>query len=173
MNVAIAGIPGAGKSTLALHLSVRFGFPILATGDVARAADPTGVGAGGLADEASFRSAYFEWLAKLAGPVILDGIPRTRGQVELLPNGTRIVVLTCTPRTARARLLLRRRSDDTPVIIQRRIEEQTEHLEARQADGWLYRLVGMSAVFRTDDKTPQEIADEVVEHLGALRVANR
>lgn len=174
MSLAIAGIPGAGKTTLALHLMDELGWPILSSGDIARAVDPGGVAAGGLADEASFRSAWFKQLGLLqAGPVIFDGIPRSREQVELLPNGTQIIMLVCPFAVAVSRLTRRGRADDTTDVIVRRLEEQVALLEAAQADGWLYRLIGMQAVFRTDRKTPQELAALVVERLGVWNATSR
>lgn len=157
--VAIAGIPGAGKSTLARELGARYGWPVLVTGDIARKVDPEGVGAGHLADEERFRAAFEKELdfMLLSGPVILDGIPRNRPQMHLLPEGTIIIALTCSPFESYSRLLRRGRSDDTPELVNRRLHEQIDLLEANRWNGWLFAAAGVQNVIDTTRRPASEV----------------
>ena len=95
-NVVLLGAPGAGKGTQAPILAARLGSPVVATGELFRAAvrDGTPVGlearrfmdAGQLVpDEITIRLLR-ERLAQpdAAGGVIFDGFPRTRAQAEAL-----------------------------------------------------------------------------------------
>ena len=94
--VVLLGAPGAGKGTQAPILAERLGIPVVATGDLFRAAvrEGTPVGlearrymdAGQLVpDEITIRLLR-ERLAKpdAANGVIFDGFPRTRAQAEAL-----------------------------------------------------------------------------------------
>lgn len=165
--VAVAGIPGAGKTTLARALAEHYGWGYIGTGDTARAVDPKSLAQGGMADESLFREAFKMRLAKWTGPemVVLDGIPRSRGQIELLPYFTTLLALTCRPDIARERLLRRGREDDTPDLVDRRITEQSDLLDVQHADGWLYTLAGWGRVINTSQKRPEEIAADVIAFL--------
>ena len=95
-NVVLLGAPGAGKGTQAPILAERLGIPVVATGELFRAAvrEGTPVGlearrymdAGQLVpDEITIRLLR-ERLARpdAAGGVIFDGFPRTRAQAAAL-----------------------------------------------------------------------------------------
>jgi len=165
--LAIAGIPGAGKTTLASALSEHYGYGILSTGDVARSVDPLSLADGGLADEDLFRVAFRVALDRQdwSKVVILDGIPRNRGQIDLLPYFAKIVVLVCRPDVAKARLLARGRSDDTPELVERRVREQSILLDADHADGWIYQVVGWGSVVNTTRKRPEDVAADMIDFL--------
>ncbi len=94
MNIVLFGKPGAGKGTQAPRLAERLGVPLLATGDVLRAAVREGTPLGreakaymdrgdlvpdsvilGIVREALAQPAY-------AGGVILDGVVRTVPQAD-------------------------------------------------------------------------------------------
>lgn len=170
--VAIAGIPGSGKTTLARGLAEARGWVVLSTGDIARAVDPDGLAAGGLADESAFRRGWDAALASVKDTgttVVFDGIPRSRGQLDLLPEGTKLLGLNVRPDIARQRLLLRGRPDDTDDIIGRRIEEQSALLEVRHADGWFYTVAGWGAVVDTSRKLPPAILAGVLGYLDGTR----
>ena len=108
MNVVVLlGAPGAGKGTQAPLLAARLGVPVIATGDLFRAAvrDGTPLGvearrymdAGQLVPDEITVKLLLERLARpdAAAGVILDGFPRTAGQAEALDaalaeRGTRV-----------------------------------------------------------------------------------
>lgn len=165
--IAITGIPGAGKTTLANGLVKARGWKVLSTGDIARRIDPAGVSAGVMAVEGAFRAAFAETFATLGQHpvVVLDGIPRSEEQLALLPEGTVIIGLNCRPDIAKDRLLRRERSDDTAEIIDRRIAEQTDLLGINRQDGWLFGAAGWGGVVATSIKSPGQILIDVIGYL--------
>jgi len=105
--VVLLGAPGAGKGTQAPILARRLGVPVLASGDLLRAAVAAGTALGRAADRYMSRGQlvpddtivdiFLERLAAAdaAGGAVLDGFPRTRGQAEALdralaPRGGRV-----------------------------------------------------------------------------------
>jgi adenylate kinase len=94
--VVLLGAPGAGKGTQAPVLAKRLGVPILASGELLRAAVTARTALGTAADRYMSRGQlvpddtivdiFLERLAAedAAGGAILDGFPRTRGQAEAL-----------------------------------------------------------------------------------------
>jgi adenylate kinase len=94
--VVLLGAPGAGKGTQAPILAERLGVPVLASGDLLRAAVAAGTALGRAADRYMSRGQlvpdetivgiFLERLAAAdaAGGAVLDGFPRTRGQAEAL-----------------------------------------------------------------------------------------
>ena len=94
--VVLLGAPGAGKGTQAPLLAERLGIPVVATGDLFRAAvrDGTPLGldarrymdAGQLVPDEIVIRLLLERLGRpdAAGGVILDGFPRTAVQAEAL-----------------------------------------------------------------------------------------
>ena len=94
--VVLLGAPGAGKGTQAPVLADRLGVPILASGDLLRAAvaarTPLGAAAdrymsrGQLVPDDTIVDIFLERLAAddARGGAILDGFPRTRAQAEAL-----------------------------------------------------------------------------------------
>ena len=167
--VAIAGIPGSGKSTLAAGLSDRLGWPVLSTGDIARKIDPASIAAGGVADPPAFARAFLAAYREAkpgAGTLILDGIPRYREQIDLLPERTVLIGLTCRPDIAIERQIRRARpGDDDVETVRFRTNTQAGLLEVDIADGWLYRLAGWGAVVNTSRDLPDVITAQVVAYL--------
>lgn len=94
--VVLLGAPGAGKGTQAPILAEHLGVPVLASGDLLRAAVAARTPLGGVADRYMSRGQLVPddtivdiFLERLAGEdaadgAILDGFPRTRGQAEAL-----------------------------------------------------------------------------------------
>jgi len=94
--VVLLGAPGAGKGTQAPILAEHLGVPVLASGNLLRAAvslrTPLGTVAdrfmsrGQLVPDETIVDIFLERLAAddAAGGAILDGFPRTRGQAEAL-----------------------------------------------------------------------------------------
>ena len=95
-GVVLLGAPGAGKGTQAPVLAERLGVPILASGDLLRAAVAAGTPLGREADRFMSRGQLVPddtmvrvFLDRLEAPdatggAILDGFPRTRVQAEAL-----------------------------------------------------------------------------------------
>jgi adenylate kinase family enzyme len=170
--IAITGIPGSGKTTLARGLAEARGWIVLGTGDIARRIDPESLVAGGMANEARFQVAFraaMDAVDDWSKPLILDGIPRCQEQLVLLPYSTQIIGLTCRADIARDRLLRRGRPDDTPEIVARRVEEQSFLLDVRHADGWLYHVAGWGSVVNTSDKRPGVILRDVLAFLDGTK----
>ena len=105
--VVLLGAPGAGKGTQAPILAARLSVPVLASGELLRAAVAAGTPLGRAADRYMSRGQlvpddtivdiFLERLAAddAAGGAVLDGFPRTRGQAEALdralaPRGSRV-----------------------------------------------------------------------------------
>jgi adenylate kinase len=105
--VVLLGAPGAGKGTQAPILARRLAVPVLASGDLLRAAVAAGTPLGRAADRYMSRGQlvpddtivdiFLERLAAsdAAGGAVLDGFPRTRGQAEALdraltPRGSHV-----------------------------------------------------------------------------------
>jgi adenylate kinase len=94
--IVLLGAPGAGKGTQAPVLSERLGIPILASGDLLRAAVAAGTPLGRVAERYMSRGQLVPdetivgvFLDRLEQPdarvgAILDGFPRTRIQAEAL-----------------------------------------------------------------------------------------
>lgn len=94
--VVLLGAPGAGKGTQAPILAGHLGVPVLASGDLLRAAVAARTPLGAVADRYMSRGQLVPddtivdiFLERLAADdardgAILDGFPRTRGQAEAL-----------------------------------------------------------------------------------------
>jgi adenylate kinase len=94
--VVLLGAPGAGKGTQAPILAEHLGVPVLASGNLLRAAVSARTALGAVADRFMSRGQlvpddtivdiFLERLAAddAAGGAILDGFPRTRGQAQAL-----------------------------------------------------------------------------------------
>lgn len=168
--VAITGLPGAGKTTLALGLSELTGWPVMSTGDIARRVDPAGLSRGELANEQLFRAAFLGALGSYTPPVILDGLPRSRGQVELLPPDTLVFALWCRPDIAIGRLLRRGRSDDTEALAKKRVAEQADLLEFDlPGRGWAREIAGWEGSLNTSVAKPGWILERVFGYVTGER----
>ena len=98
MNIVLFGKPGAGKGTQAPALSARLGIPVLASGELLRAAVTAGTPLGREADRYMSRGqlvpdetivrVFLDRLeaADARGGAILDGFPRTKVQAEALDD---------------------------------------------------------------------------------------
>ena len=170
LNVLLLGPQGAGKGTQGKLISVEYGIPHIATGDILRGAmaDGTELGrqvkpiydSGGLVPDEIMTELIRERLAAddAAEGFVLDGFPRTAVQAEALDETLdeigrplSIVLEFQLPEEVAIERLRRRaedegRADDTPEAIRTRLRlyhEETEPLiEHYRARG---NLVGVRA----------------------------
>jgi adenylate kinase len=143
MRMLLIGAPGAGKGTQATLISERFGIAHISSGDLLRMHVQDNTTIGRAAKEYLARgdlvpdSIVMDMLRKpvvaanAAGGYVLDGFPRTVAQAEAAYETARglgvaveVAVYLEVPRAELTRRLLARGrgSDDTPDVIQRRLE---------------------------------------------------
>lgn len=187
IRMLIVGAPGAGKGTQAGALAAAFGVPAISTGDIFRENIKNGTELGKqvqaiteqgqLVPDSLTNELIRDRLAQadVAAGFLLDGYPRTVGQVEFLTEllaaeGDKldaVVELVTDEEAVVARLLKRAqeqgRVDDTEEVIRHRQEvyrEQTEPIVGIYADrGALVRVDGMGTV--------DEVAQRIVDGLAA------
>src|SRR5512133_1988232 len=143
--VLLVGPPGSGKTTQARSLAKKYGIPAISMADLLKAEMSGGkkdavskalaasVASGDvLPDEAATDLIRLHLLrTDLSKGFILDGFPATAGQAKALDRmlqeqqlpKTVVVVLDAPDDVIRKRMLARRRADDKPEIIERRIQE--------------------------------------------------
>ncbi len=149
MKLLFIGPPGAGKGTQAARVAETLGIPHISTGDMFRHHVITGTDLGLRVDAIMKAGEYVPdeitvemleeriSLPDAGAGFILDGFPRTAGQVEALDRliGTdgldRVVVLEVDEDALVERLLARGRADDTEETVRNRFkvyQEQTAPL---------------------------------------------
>jgi adenylate kinase len=149
MKLLFIGPPGAGKGTQASRVAERLGIPHISTGDMFRYHVSAGTELGKRVDSIMKAGDYVpdevtvEMLEEritqpdASGGFILDGFPRTEGQVEALDGLIgragldAVVVLNVSEDALLERMLGRGRPDDTEDTIRNRFkvyQEQTEPL---------------------------------------------
>jgi adenylate kinase len=180
VRLLFVGPPGAGKGTQAARVAERLGIPHVSTGEMFRALDETTelgrrVEAIMAAGDYVPDDVVVEMLAgRIAQPdatagFILDGFPRTAGQVAALDgllgeDGLdQVVVFEVDEDELVARMLSRGRADDTEETIRNRFrvyEQQTAPLIALYEDrGRVVSVDGMGDI--------EEITDRVLDAIGA------
>ncbi|QCR44691.1 adenylate kinase [Curtobacterium sp. SGAir0471] len=179
-RLIIVGPPGAGKGTQAGRIAEGFGVPAISTGDIFRKnvseGTPLGVQAKAIMDAGNYvPDELTNELVKsrLAEPdaaqgFLLDGYPRTVGQVEYLDallaeqgSGIDAVVQLVADQDALVARLLKRaeeqgRSDDNEETIRRRQEvysEQTAPIVAAYAErGLVVDVDGLGGIDEVGDR---------------------
>ena len=177
--VVLLGAPGAGKGTQAPLLADRLGIPVVATGDLFRAAvrdqTPLGTQAKGYMDAGQLvpdEITIALLLDRLSQPdaargVILDGFPRTRVQAQALDSA-----------------LAER---DASVAVAVLVEVPAEELVRRLSGRWICRAAGHpyhevsspprvagrcdidgSELYQRPDDQPETIRARMAQQLGAL-----
>jgi adenylate kinase len=183
-RLIVFGRQGAGKGTQAVRLAGHYGIPHISTGDMLRsaAAEGTELGlrakvlmdAGDLVPDDVMEGIVTERLAKpdAATGWLLDGYPRTLGQVEALGRNLGedfvdlAVNLDVPTDIVTERMVARGREDDTEEAIRRRLElyeQQTAPLLAWFAERDL--LVEVDGV-GTEDEVFDRLVTVVDTHLG-------
>jgi len=186
LKLLLIGPPGAGKGTQAARVAGRLGIPHISTGDMFRHHVSTGTELGKLVDSIMKAGEYVpdeitvEMLRErltepdAADGYILDGFPRTAGQVAALDgligaDGLDTVVVFDVDEDALVeRLLSRGRADDTEDTIRNRFkvyEEQTAPLlDVYNPRGIVVRVEGIGEV--------EEITDRILSALSNYQVPN-
>lgn len=184
-RLLIVGPPGAGKGTQATGLAEAYGIPAISTGDIFRANIKNGTelgkkvqaitAAGELVPDSLTNELVEDRIAQddAANGFLLDGYPRTLGQVEFLTGllGSQgqaidaVVQLEVDTDAVVARLLKRAqelgRVDDTEEVIRHRQEvyanETAPILGVYEERGALVKVDGMGTV----EEVAQRILDAV------------
>jgi adenylate kinase len=173
------GPPGAGKGTQAGRVAERLGIPHVSTGDMFRyhVSEGTQLGlevdaimkAGGYVPDEITVAMLAERIAQpdAGSGFILDGFPRTEGQVQALDELLgdqpldRVVVFQVPENELVARLLARGRADDTEETIRTRFRvylEQTQPLlDTYESRGLTVDVSGVGEV--------DEITERILEVL--------
>ena len=163
--ILLVGPPGSGKTTQAKFLGKKYGIPAFSMADllkremsgkkdaVSKAMAASVASGDVLPDEAATDLIRLHLLrTDLSKGFILDGFPATAGQAKALDRmlqeqqlpKTVVVVLDAPDDVIRKRMLARRRVDDKPEIIDRRIQEFRN--QAALLAGW----AGQTKVVRVD-----------------------
>ena len=190
MRLILMGPPGAGKGTQAKYVAEHFKIPAISTGDIFRANITNGtelgrqvkaiLGSGGYVPDEVTNAIVRDRLAQTdaVGGFLLDGYPRTPGQVEALDEMLSeqgfaldiVLELTVDTDEVVGRLLRRAqegRADDTEDVGRERLRiyrEETAPLAATYRERGLLRQVdGVGTV--------QEVTARLVSVLEQGRVA--
>lgn len=191
MNILVLGPQGCGKGTQAQRIKAVYGIPHIATGDMIREMKelPTEVGRelkavydrGDLVSDDLMIRLIRDRLSRgdtVAG-FVLDGFPRTMAQAEALDEvlgelGRELDVVfdfRVPDRAVLMERLLRRaelegRSDDTPEVIQRRLELYDQNTAPLIE---YYRSTRVNVVGLHADRTIDEVFREVEDALSSVQ----
>lgn len=187
MRLLIMGPPGAGKGTQAARIAEHYGIPAISTGDIFRSniKDRTDLGqqvekilaAGGYVPDEVTNEIVSDRLTwpDAAGGFLLDGYPRTPGQVAFLDEALGdhpldgVIQLTVDADAVVERLLKRAavdgRSDDTEEVIRDRqaiyTSETAPLLALYRERGLVAEVDGMGDV--------DEVTTRLIEAIDGLR----
>jgi adenylate kinase len=180
MKLLFIGPPGAGKGTQASRVAERLGIPHISTGDMFRHHVSSGTDLGLQVDAIMKSGEYVPdeitvsmLRERLAEPdaqagFILDGFPRTAGQVEALDgligeDGLdHVVVLEVDEDELVERLLARGRADDTDATVRNRFavyQDQTAPLlNVYRGRGSLVHVSGMGPMDEVTERILSALA---------------
>ena len=182
--IILLGPPGAGKTTQAQFLKKHYRIPFFSAAEIVRKSqgkkskvsrrlEPQAASGELLSDDA-LNQLMLQNLKKadLTRGFILDGYPANRVQAQFLNSTARdlrlpepaVVMLEVPDSVATQRMTARRRADDNPATIERRLADYHNEAEAvRQANP-------PARILRVDGtRHEQEISREIVRQLDDLR----
>ena len=180
MQLLFIGPPGAGKGTQAGKVAARLGIPHVSTGEMFRDHVARGTDLGKEVDAVMAAGAYVPddiTVAMLQERIgqddarhgfILDGFPRTVGQVESLDGLLgdagldKVVVLAVDEDELTERLMARGRPDDTEETIRNRLKV---YLEQTQPLIDLYERRGLNVTVDGIGEV-DEVTDRILRALG-------
>jgi len=184
--ILVLGPPGSGKTVNAKKISQRYGIPMINMADLLKNAAGWGkagsrmilrpaIDSGDLVSDEVSVNLLEQRLGKVDASkgFILDGFPLTAKQAEYLESVSRqrglrqpvVVHLTVSDATATQRMMKRRRADDKPEIIERRLAEY--HAQAELVLQRYPQVVTIDAA-----GAPDEVWRKVEQGLDTL-VSNR
>ena len=142
MNIFVFGTQGSGKSTHAEYIAGKLGIPYIYTGDLFRDLEKEESTRGEKIRELMKNGvlipndlsipAFEEYLKKfdISKGVVLDGFPRNLSQAQALRIKINLIIYITLPEDiAIKRLLERKRHDDTPRAIKKRLDMYKEETE--------------------------------------------
>ena len=184
-RLIIMGPPGAGKGTQAVRIAERFGIPAISTGDIFRNNIKDGTDLGRQVEEILKSGGYVPdemtnriiedrlgWVDAAPG-FLLDGYPRTPGQVEFLDQVLAghghaldgVLELNVDEEAVVSRLLKRAeiegRADDTEEVIRERMaiyhKETAPLIAIYEEHGVLIKVDGMGTVDEVTERVSKAV----------------
>lgn len=140
MKILIVGLPGSGKTTQIDKIAQKYGLTPIRMGNILREIAASGgemgekikaiMASGELVDDATVAGLIRQEVAKIGDNFIMEGYPRTTGQIELFnPDFDKVFYLEVPVGVLKERMKVRGRSDDSDVAIDTRIKVQRQDLE--------------------------------------------
>ena len=182
--VILLGPPGSGKSTQAKHLQQSYRIPAISASELLKQshgrksrisrAVAAPVASGELVSDETINQLVQFRIQKrdaLQG-FILDGYPRTKAQAEFLAGQLKerglpepvVIHLDAPDAVVKQRMEARRRADDKPAIIERRLSDYHDEKD------FLLGYYAPSRLFRVDATKPEK---EVSRDIAALLAGRR
>ena len=175
MNILVFGGQGSGKSTHAKYIAEKLGIPYVYTGDLFRELEGEEsekgkkirdlVKKGILIPNELAVPAFAEYIKKfdLSKGVVLDGFPRDLEQAKALQLKINLIIyITLPENTAIQRLMERKRYDDTPRAIKKRLDLYKE--ETRPLLSY-FKKKGVETVKIDNTPSVEEVRAEVDDFL--------
>jgi adenylate kinase len=177
MTISLVGLPGCGKSTQSKMLAEHFGIVRLETGELFRkvAQQDTDLGRriaatmarGDLVEEADMNLVLSDLFHEMSTsePVLVDGFPRDLQQAKMYRKHLdKCYFLDVEDEIAIERLLKRKRADDTPHVVNLRIQHFRERTEPMI--NWLEEEGILETINASG--TPETIFENMAKSLGRL-----